>query len=181
MDLLRFLIFILIYVNNFAQSNSDQLISYGDLVHVSMKEDQEVVYAGEVSTNGFVTLPYLGAINISDLMKKAEKVIKISLEKDLYQKATIVSVVVVKKAIGYIYVYGAVQTPGKIEIPVEGKISISTSYFGGRRFLNGLTLKKLTSLKTTLKTVNLYMNLLTLKPFITTSLVKLIKNYVKMT
>ena len=106
-------------------SEEKDLISYGDLVHVSMKEDQEIVYEGEVSTNGFITLPYLGAIKISDINEEeAENVLKTALEKDLYQKAT-VSVVVVKKAIGHIYIYGAVEEPGKVEIPVKGTISLA--------------------------------------------------------
>ncbi|MDD7983526.1 SLBB domain-containing protein [Lentisphaera marina] len=108
-----------------AEQKTAQLISFGDLVHVSMKEDQEVIYTGEVSTNGFITLPYLGAINISELNEReAESNIKQALEKDLYQKATI-SVVVVKKAVGYIYIYGAVGVPGKVEIPLEGEISLA--------------------------------------------------------
>jgi len=110
-----------------ADQKSAQLIAFGDLVHVSMKEDQEVMYSGEVSTNGFITLPYLGAVKISGLDEKAaEKTIKLALEKDLYQKATM-SVVVVKKAVGYIYIYGAVGMPGKVEIPLEGEISLAQS------------------------------------------------------
>jgi polysaccharide biosynthesis/export protein len=115
----------LLTVTIIAQDKSLQLISFGDIVHVSMKEDQEVIYTGEVSTNGFITLPYLGAIKISSFSEdEAESTIKSALEKDLYQKAT-VSVVVVRKAVGHIYIYGAVTTPGKVKIPLEGDISLA--------------------------------------------------------
>ena len=122
----KIILFTLIsFISLYAQENSVQLISYGDLVHVSMKEDPDVTYTGEVSTNGFITLPYLGAIKISGLNEQhAENSLKQALEKDLYQKAT-VNVVVVKKAIGYIYIYGAVSTPGKVQVPLEGEISIA--------------------------------------------------------
>ena len=120
------LLFLFTFFTSFLiHAYAEQDISYGDLVHISMKEDQEVFYNGEVSTNGFVTLPYLGAIKISGHNERdAGKIIKAALEKDLYQKATI-TVVVIKKAIGYIYIYGAVQTPGKVEVPLEGEISLA--------------------------------------------------------
>ncbi|WDE98056.1 SLBB domain-containing protein [Lentisphaera profundi] len=122
-----FLIIFFILTTLSSNEKSTQLIGYGDLVHVSMKEDLEVVYTGEVSTNGFITLPYLGAIKISGLNEtEAEATLKKSLEKDLYQKATM-SVVVVRKAVGHIYIYGAVSKPGKVEIPLEGEISLAQS------------------------------------------------------
>ena len=121
---MRYIFFITFLISQLLLADKDKLISYGDLVHVSMKEDQEVVYEGEVSTNGFITLPYLGAIKISDINEQEAESLKRSLEKDLYQIAT-VSVVVVKKAIGHIYIYGAVESPGKVEIPVEGEISVA--------------------------------------------------------
>lgn len=101
------------------------LIRYGDTVHVTMKEDKEVKFSGEVSTTGFVTLPYYGPIQVSGLTEESACVkIKIDLERTLYQKAT-VSLVVVKRAVGYVYVYGAVGNdvnddgPGKVEIPAD--------------------------------------------------------------
>ena len=122
----KVLITIIFILSSIGLSDANNtLISYGDLIHITMKEDQEVKFEGEVSTNGFITLPYLGALKISDLTEeKAENSIQKALEKDLYQKATI-SVVVVKKAIGHIFIYGAVNSPGKIEIPLEGTISVA--------------------------------------------------------
>jgi polysaccharide biosynthesis/export protein len=100
-------------------------IRYGDLVHITMKEDELVKFTGEVSTAGFVTLPYYGPANIAGLTEKeAEVYLNAELQKELYQKAS-VSVVVVKRAIGYVYVYGAVGNgsaesgPGRVEVPPE--------------------------------------------------------------
>lgn len=118
-----------------AQNNTNE-IRVGDLVHVSMKEDLDVKYEGEVSAAGYITLPYYGPAKIVGLQQsEAQVMLKKELEKALYQKAT-VSVVVVKRAIGYVYVYGAVggnsginplkaNGPGKVEIPSE-KGTIST-------------------------------------------------------
>ena len=108
-----------------SQKTTEQqdLIGFGDQVHITMKEDEEVTFEGEVSTNGFVTLPFLGAAHIYGITEKeAELKLKKELEDELYQKATI-SVVVVKKAIGYVYIYGAVEEAGRVEIPPEGKIA----------------------------------------------------------
>ena len=103
--------------------DQEDLIGFGDQVHITMKEDEEVFFEGEVSTNGFVTLPFLGATHIyGRTEREAEIKLKADLEKELYQKATM-SVVVVKKAIGYVYLYGAVEEAGRVEIPPEGKIA----------------------------------------------------------
>ena len=116
-----FLFTILLF--NFIVLAEDSEIGFGDSVHITMKEDEEVKFEGEVSTSGFVILPYLGAIKLDGLTEKsAEKKIKEALEKDLYQKATI-SLVIVKRAVGHVYLYGALKNPGKVEIPHEGKIS----------------------------------------------------------
>ncbi|NQZ57050.1 MAG: polysaccharide biosynthesis/export family protein [Lentisphaeraceae bacterium] len=100
-------------------------IRFGDLVHLTMTEDEDIKYEGEVSTSGFVTLPYYGPAKIAGLSEKeAETYLKKELEKELYQKAS-VSVVVVKRAIAYVYVYGAVGNgnsddgPGKVEVPAD--------------------------------------------------------------
>ena len=44
---MRYIFFITFLINQLLLADKDKLISYGDLVHVSMKEDQEVVYEGE--------------------------------------------------------------------------------------------------------------------------------------
>ncbi len=103
-------------------------IRVGDLVHVSMTEDLDVKYEGEVSSQGFIVLPYYGPAKIAGMKQAdAEKFLKGELQKELYQKAS-VSVVIVKRAIGFVYVYGAVgglsavqvkEGPGKVEIPPD--------------------------------------------------------------
>ncbi|MCJ8330098.1 MAG: polysaccharide biosynthesis/export family protein, partial [Lentisphaeria bacterium] len=85
------IVYLCLICSMLAETRKDKIIiSHGDTVNVSMKEDQEVKFEGEVSTNGFVTIPYLGAIKISNLTEeKAEVLLKTALEKELYQKATL--------------------------------------------------------------------------------------------
>jgi polysaccharide biosynthesis/export protein len=107
------------------QVHAEYQVRFGDQVHVTMKEDEDVKFEGEVSTAGYVTLPYYGPAKIAGMTEKnAGLYLKQELEKGLYQKAT-VSVVVVKRAIGYVYIYGAVggggedSGPGKVEVPAD--------------------------------------------------------------
>ena len=125
-----FYLLLLSLILSLKAENSTYEIRVGDLVNISLKEDLEVKFEGEVSAAGYITLPYFGPAKISGMKQRdAEVFLKKELEKDLYQKAT-VSVVVVKRSIGYVYVYGAVggnsginplkaNGPGKVEIPAD--------------------------------------------------------------
>lgn len=119
---------IIFFVLSLSVLDAKSKIRFGDLVHITMTEDETVKFEGEVSTTGVITLPYYGPAKIADLTEaEAEVYLKNELEEELYQKAT-VSVVVIKRAIGYVYVYGAVGStikpgesngPGKVEVPPE--------------------------------------------------------------
>ncbi len=106
-------------------------IRFGDLVNVTMTEDERVKFNGEVSTAGFVTLPYFGPTRIAGMTEvQAESQLKKQLETGLYQIAT-VSVIVLKRAVGYVYVYGSVSgtgestSSGKVEVPADkGTITV---------------------------------------------------------
>ncbi len=95
-----------------------------DRIRINMEEDPEVAYFGEVSAAGTIPVPYLGEFAISGHKpEEAEQALAKELEEDLYKEAT-VSVTVVKKALGRVYVYGAVKEPGVVEIPDVGGMTV---------------------------------------------------------
>jgi polysaccharide export outer membrane protein len=102
----------------------EQTIAAGDVVRVSMFEDPEVKYEGEVSASGTIPIPYYGEFLISGLSEKgASEKLSAALEEGLYQRAT-VAVVLVSKGPGTVYIYGAVGSPGAVSIPKYGRLSI---------------------------------------------------------
>ena len=144
-------------------SADEYRIRVGDKINVTMKEDEEVKLEEEVSSTGFVTLPYYGPIKVLNLTEsETEDKIKRALEEEFYQKATI-SAYVVTKSKGYVYVYGAVNNPGKSEIPItEGFLTIVqalTDKGGLSKWGNPdkimLRIKDIKTEKVTQKTINL--------------------------
>ncbi len=99
----------------------------GDMVRVSMAEDAEVTFEGAVSSVGTIPLPYLREFRIAGMTREAaETALSEALCKDLYQKATISVALVVKapKPLGKVYVYGAIKSPGAVELPAQGEMSV---------------------------------------------------------
>ncbi len=99
----------------------------GDMVRVSMAEDAEVTFEGQVSTVGTVPLPYLREFRIAGLTREAAEIaLSEALCKDLYQKATISVALITKapKPLGKVYAYGAIKSPGAIELPAQGEMSV---------------------------------------------------------
>lgn len=104
-----------------------------DLLRLAMEEDGTVAFDGPVSATGTIPVPYLGEVAVAGLTPAAAaKRISAALCKDLYQKATI-TMVLVNKAPGRIYVYGAVRKPGAVAMPQVGDLTISQviSYVDG--------------------------------------------------
>ncbi|MFW5996424.1 MAG: SLBB domain-containing protein [Verrucomicrobiota bacterium] len=126
--MLKYSLFVMLGIAGFIISQSavngqamfdrtDEPIRAGDSLRIVMREDTEVEYKGEVSAAGSVPIPYLGEFPITGLTPdEAEEELEKALKEDLYNKAT-VSVTLLKKALGRIYVYGAVEEPGVVEIP----------------------------------------------------------------
>ena len=103
---------------------SNSPIVPADRIRITMEEDPEVAYFGEVSAAGTIPVPYLGEFAISGHKPaEAEEALARELEQELYTEAT-VSVTVVKKALGRVYVYGAVKEPGVVEIPDVGGLTV---------------------------------------------------------
>jgi len=96
----------------------------GDFIVVTVKEDGDVTFDGEVSAGGLITLPYLGRVFVAGKTEtRAEALLKAALEKNLYVTAT-VSVTVVKHAPGHVYIYGAVTAPGRVDLPEIGTMTV---------------------------------------------------------
>lgn len=96
----------------------------GDLIRVRMEEDLNVGFEGLVSAAGTIPIPYLGEVYIATQSPaEAAKVISDALTKEIYQKAS-VTVTLVTKAPGKVYVYGAVRKPGVVQMPPIGTLTV---------------------------------------------------------
>lgn len=103
---------------------ANQVISSGDTVRMMMIEDSDVKYEGPVSGSGTINVPYFGDFRIAGMSEKeAGKKLAEALKEKLYQSAT-VSVILVERGPGNVYVYGAVGQPGAYPIPQFGQFTI---------------------------------------------------------
>ena len=99
-------------------------IRVGDLINVTVIEDPELFYHGEVDASGYIRLPYLGEHKVIGVTEsECAGRIKELLEKTMYNTAT-VSVRIIKRAPGIVYVYGAVKAPGPVSLPELGHMTI---------------------------------------------------------
>ena len=99
-------------------------IRAGDTINVTLKEDKDIRYEGEVSSEGLIDVKYLGRFPVvGRTPEQAEKALGKALEKDLYVKAT-VAVTVVKRAPAFVYIYGAGKDPGKVTLPQNQQMTI---------------------------------------------------------
>ncbi|MFK7785170.1 MAG: polysaccharide biosynthesis/export family protein [Crocinitomicaceae bacterium] len=102
----------------------DVIIDIGDELQILLKEDSSFQFRGLVDDSGNVTLNYVGEINaVNYTLKEFETRLKKILLENFYNKVTL-SVSIIKQASRYVFIYGAVQEPGSIEIPGSGRISI---------------------------------------------------------
>ena len=109
------------------------LLSPGDLVRIRMEEDAGIMFEGLISAAGAVPVPFLGECAIARKSSAdAAAGISAALTQSMYQKATI-SVTLVNKGQGKIFIYGAVRKPGAILMPTIGDITIiqALSYVDG--------------------------------------------------
>jgi protein involved in polysaccharide export with SLBB domain len=101
-----------------------EVLAPGDLMRVTMHEDPDVKFEGAVSAAGTILIPYLGEFPVVNLTpRESELELAKALQAELYQRAT-VSVILVKKAPGQVYVYGAVKKPGVVQMPEVGGLTI---------------------------------------------------------
>ena len=105
-------------------TNQEVVIDIGDELQILLKEDAEFQFRGLVDDSGNITLNYLGEISAAGYtLNEFKSLLEKVLLGEFYKKVTL-SVSVTKQASRYVFVYGAVQEPGAIEIPSSGRISI---------------------------------------------------------
>ncbi len=103
---------------------SDSPLIPGDRIRIVMLEDPSVTYFGEVSATGTIPVPYLGEFAIAGYKPEdSARALERELKKTLYKRATI-TVTLVKKGLGRVYIYGAVKQPGVVQIPDVGGLTV---------------------------------------------------------
>lgn len=108
-------------------------IHVGDLVSITIEEDRDANYHGDVDASGYVHIPFFGETKIVGYTEsQCAAILKQRLEKGLYQTVT-VAVRVVKRAPGVAYLYGAVKNPGPVKLPGLGHMTVlqAISYVKG--------------------------------------------------
>lgn len=109
---------------NKKKTGAEAPISEADLVRIEMQEHDKVHFEGKVSDSGTVRIPYYGEFRIAGFRPaNAEKALEQELTKELYYRATI-SVTVIERSPGKIFVYGAVKEPGMVSLLRYGETSM---------------------------------------------------------
>jgi len=102
---------------NFPASPADYLIGPADLLEVRVFETEALTSVVRVSSRGFVTLPLLGDVEVSDFTaREAEEKIENDYKKGGYLKDPHVSIFIEDHESRNISVIGAVVSPGKYEL-----------------------------------------------------------------
>lgn len=113
-----------VFSDSSQQINQNTVIEIGDELQILLKEDAEFQFRGQVDSSGNITLAYLGEISAANFTLDEFKThLQKLLLNQYYEKVTL-SVSIIKLADTHVYVYGAVQEPGAIEVPGSGRISI---------------------------------------------------------
>jgi polysaccharide export outer membrane protein len=104
-----------------------QQLGVGDHVRFQIVEDRDEPKALTVTDSGELVIPWLGSVPAADRScKQLAKEIKKSLEKDLYKQATvIITVDLLNKTRGKVYIYGYVRVAGYQEIPTDEIFTLS--------------------------------------------------------
>jgi len=103
---------------------ADQLLSSGDVVRMMMIEDADVRYEGPVTSSGTINVPFYGEFRVAGMSEREAGIaLAEALVDKLYQRAT-VSIVLVARGPGSVYIYGAVGQPGAYPLPQFGQFTI---------------------------------------------------------
>ena len=102
-------------------------LGVGDQVRFQIIEDRDEPKSLKVTDSGELAIPWLGTVPAADrTCKQLAKEIKKSLEKDLYKRATvIITVDLLNKVRGKVYIYGYVRVAGFQEIPTDEVFTLS--------------------------------------------------------
>ena len=99
----------------------------GNRVRFRIVEDRDEPKALSVTDSGELDIPWLGSVPAADkTCRQLAKEIKKLLEKDLYKQATvIITIDLLNKSRGKIYIYGYVRVAGFQEIPTDEVFTLS--------------------------------------------------------
>jgi protein involved in polysaccharide export with SLBB domain len=99
----------------------------GSLISITVDEDRTLNRAYTVSDSGVIDYPPLGRVAVEGLTtKEAADRIRKALEKEYFQKATVVvTIVSAPDSGGVIYVIGNVNRPGPVVLPKEERLTIT--------------------------------------------------------
>lgn len=105
-------------------ATQEDTLAAGDMIRIRMDEDPSMAFEGIISAAGTVPIPFVGEFVVaSRTPAEAARLLQEALTKELYQQAT-VSVTLISKAPGKVYVYGAVRRPGFVEMPPLGNLTV---------------------------------------------------------
>lgn len=125
------------------ENSSTAVVSIGDLLSVTIKEDRTGPQMLLVDEQGIITLPYIGGVKALGLTHKAlSEVIKQKLEVDYYKTATVIVATASQDGTrGQIQVTGQVNRPGTIPLPTDSILTASGAIVraGGNTALADLT------------------------------------------
>ncbi len=102
----------------------EDILSPGDLIRIRMEEDPAITFEGMISAAGTVPIQYLGEFFVAGMTQnEAARALSEALCKEIYQQATI-TITLINKAPGRVYVYGAVRKPGIVAMPQIGTLTV---------------------------------------------------------
>jgi len=99
----------------------------GDRVNFRILEDGDEAKSLLVMDSGDLDTPYIGRVHVEGkTCREVAAALKSELEKDYYYQATVVlSVEVMTKNHGRVYLVGAVRAPGPVEVPSDEALTLS--------------------------------------------------------
>ena len=108
-----------------AHAPSDSyVLRNNDLIKITVFQEDDMTTETRISKSGYITLPLLGAIELSGKsVSEATNEIRTKLDKD-YIINPHVTLTVMQYAEQWVTVLGEVQKPGQVEIPPEGGLDL---------------------------------------------------------
>ena len=102
----------------------DQVVRVGDVLEISLKEDAAFLFKGAVTQSGTIKLRYVGEQKVTGYsLSEIKENLTEKLINGFYYKVTL-SVSLVDRGPGQIYVYGAVKEPGTVALEPGTNLSI---------------------------------------------------------
>lgn len=113
--------------NNMDALDDKYLLAIGDRISFRIEEDENDPMALTVMDSGDLEVPYIGHYPaVGKTCKELAQALKVELEKTYYYRATvIISVDLMTKSRGKVYLVGPVRMPGPEDIPSDEVLTLS--------------------------------------------------------